>query len=238
MALILPASMRCFSETWRIKMASRSGGQSLTGTEQIVSSPAGRWVAKASFHLLDEDEAQLDVRGFIAALDGQAGTFMIGPVDWRGQPWNVEPTVGTIITPGVAAADIAQDPAFDTNPDTTGRLDFSLAQPAAMNATSLTITRTKGGRLKRGQYLQIADRLHIITGLTTPDPTDPNSQQPIPGNIGVTIRPWTRAAYAAGTPINFTSPQCVMRFADADQGAIEMATSPLSDLSLDLVEAF
>lgn len=238
MALTLPTSMRCFSETWRIKMASRSGGQSLTGTEQIVSSPAGRWVAKASFHLLDEDEAQLDVRGFIAALDGQAGTFMIGPMDWRGQPWNVEPLVGTIITPDKSIGDIAQDPAFDTNPDTTGRLDFTLSAPVAMNATGLVIQRNKGGRLKRGQYLQIGERLHIITAVTTVDPVDPGSQQPVAGTIGVAIRPWTRAAYAAGTPINFANPQGLMRFADPDQGGVEMTTSPLSDLSLDLVEAF
>jgi hypothetical protein len=237
MALIIPASMRCFAETWRIGMASRSGGQSITGTQQFVVSPAGRWLAKASFHLMDKDGAQRDVRGFIASLDGQAGTFFIGPTDWRGQPWFID-MFGTVVTPGAAAGASNTDPAYGTNPDTAGTLDFTLAQPAAMNATSLMIQRNRGGFLARGQYLQIGERLHIITAVTTADPADPLSGQAVAGTVGVQIRPWLRAAYPVGTPLNFTNPQCLMRFADADQGAVEMTTSPLSDLSLDLIEAF
>lgn len=237
MALILPASMRCNSETWRIKMASRSGGQGITGTEQIVASPAGRWIAKASFHLLDEDDAQLDARGFIASLDGQAGTFMIGPTDWRGQPWNIDPLTGAKITPGLAAASAAVDPAYQTNPDTTGTLTFSLAADAPMNATVIRIQRTQGGFIRRGQYLQIGERLHIIVLPPAADPAGGDGRA-APGVIEVAIRPWLRDAYSAGTPINFANPQCLMRFADADQGDIEMTTSPLSDLSFSLTEAF
>ncbi len=232
----MPTTLLCNSETWRIENASRSGGPSTTGTQQFVISPAGRWRAKASFHLIEDDD-YLEARGFIAGLDGQAGTFLIGPTDYRGQPWNIDPLTGGIITPDKAVRDAEIDPAFENYPDTTGRLDFVLADPVALNATSIAIQRNKGGRLKRGQYLQIGERLHIIIGLTTADPVDPGSGLAIAGRIGVTIRPWARAAYGSGTAVEFARPKCLMRLADADQGGVDMTTSPLSSLPLDIVEA-
>lgn len=190
-----------------------------------------------SFHCVEDDD-YLEADGFIAGLDGPATPFLVGPVDWRGRPWNRDAQTGAIIRPDVAARNAKIDPAYDTNPDTTGTLSFSLAAPVAMNATALTIQRTKGGTLKRGQYLQIGERLHIITGLTTADPTDPTSGVPIAGQIGVTIRPWTRDAYAAGSLVEMAAPMGLMRLTAESAAMVERTTSPLSGLSLDLVEAF
>lgn len=235
--VLAPTTLLCNSETWRVENSSRSGGPSTTGAQQFVVSPAGRWRARASFHLIKDDD-YLEARGFIAGLDGQAGTFMLGPTDYRGQPWNVDPLTGGIITPDKAARDADIDPAFEQYPDTTGRLDFTLADPAALNSTSITIQRNKGGHIKRGQYFQIGDRLHIITGLMTADPVDTGSGLAVAGRIGLTIRPWTRSAYAAGTSVNFANPKCLVRLADPDQGGVDMTTSPLSSLSLDIFEYF
>lgn len=237
MALIIPPRLRCFTEAWRIANSARGGGASLTGQQQFVVSPAGRWEAKMSFHCVEDDD-YLEADGFIAGLDGPATPFLVGPVDWRGRPWNTGRFTGTPITPDVAARSRKVDPGYDTNPDTTGNLSFSLAAPVAMNATALTIQRSKGGALKRGQYFSIGDRLHIITGLTTSDPTEAGSGRPIAGQIGVTIRPWLRANYGTGTPIEFAEPKGLMRLTPESAAMVERTTSPLSGLALDLIEYF
>lgn len=233
--LTLPPRLRRFTEGWRIANASRGGGASLTGQQQFVVSPAGRWEAKLSLHCLDDDD-YLDADGFLAGLDGSANAILCGPEDWRGRPWNVDPLTGAKITPDFKAQDIEADPAFENNPDTTGTLQFSLALAATMNATALSIYRNKGGALKRGQYLSIGQRLHIITALTTTDPIDPATGLAVAGSIGVTIRPWLRADYAANTPVEFAQPVGLMRLTPDSVAMVERTTSPLSDLSLDLVE--
>lgn len=233
--LILPPRLRRFTEGWRIDGASTLGAPSIKNNRQAVANPGAPWVAKLSLHCLDDDD-YLEADGFLAGLDGSANAILCGPEDWRGRPWNIDPLTGTVINPGVAAADRAIDPAFDTNADTTGALQFALAAPAAMNATALTIQRTKGGHLKRGQYLSIGQRLHIITGLTTDDPTDPGSGLAVAGVIGVTIRPWLRLDYSAGTAVEFARPLGLMRLTPDSAAMVERTTSPLSDLALDLVE--
>lgn len=225
MTIAIPV-LACSTEGWRIENAARSGGQSIVGSEQFVAGPGSRWRAKATFTLM-EDADYLAMRGFIAGLDGQSGTFLVGPIDWRGQPWSAYPLGGTLMTPGKLAAD----------PSAPGAPNFVLAANVAANATTLSVTRAAGGLLRIGQYLQIGQRLHIIVGFTTAEVVGPNGEA-APGTIGVTIRPWTRAAYTAGAAVNFRTPQGLMRLADADQGLIELTTSPLSDLALDLVEAF
>lgn len=233
--LILPPRLRRFTEGWRIANAARGGGASLTGQQQFVVSPAGRWEAKLSLHCLDDDD-YLEADGFLAGLDGPANGIVCGPEDWRGRPWNIHPLTGGKIAPDFAARDIAADPAFDTNPDTTGTLRFSLAAAASMNATALSIRRDKGGHLKRGQYLSIGQRLHIITALTSASPADPDSGLAVAGTIGVSIRPWLRQDYAAGTAVEFAHPVGLMRLTAESVAMVERTTSPLSDLSLDLVE--
>jgi hypothetical protein len=229
MAAAIPTILRCATENWRLQNTARTGGQSLSGQQQFVASPSGQWRAKLSFHLLEDDD-YLEARGFLASLDGQVTPFLIGPYDWRGRPWNIEPLTGAKITPNFQAQDIAADPAFETNPDTAGYLAFSLAANAAMNATTIQVNRGRGGRLRRGQYLGIGDRMHMIILPPVDDGTA--------GTVTITVRPWLRADYTAGTPVSFDSPWCLMRLADPDAGQIDMTTSPLSDVSLDLVEAF
>jgi hypothetical protein len=224
-------ALRCSTEQWRLQNAARSGGQTLSGVQQFVGSPSAQWRAKMAFHLVEDDD-YLAARGFIAGLSGQTVPFLIGPTDWRGQPWNIDPLIGSPITPGIAAASAAANPGYASNPDTTGFIDFELAFDAAMNSTRVTIKRNKGGLLRAGQYFQIGDRLHIITGLNAADTGQENA------GVDLNIRPWLRGDYASGYKLNFANPRCLMRLADGDQGAIDMNSGPLSSLSLDIIEAF
>lgn len=233
--LLLPPRLQRFTEGWRIDGASTLGAPSIKNNRQAVANPGAPWAAKLSLHCTDDDD-YLEADGFLAGLDGSANAILCGPQDWRGRPWNIDPLTGAKITPDFVAWDSAIDPAFETNPDTTGTLQFSLASAASMNATALSIQRTKGGHLKRGQYLSIGQRLHIITGLTTASPPDPDSGLAVAGVIGVTIRPWLRLDYAAGTAVEFANPVGLMRLTPDSAAMVERTTSPLSDLSLDLVE--
>lgn len=236
MAIIpFPVGPACFSEGWRIENASRTGGATILGQQQFSQSPAGRWRGRMQFHCITEDD-YLEVDGFLAALDGSANTFYLGPIDWRGRPWNEDALTGGKITPALAAASAAVDPAYDLNPDTTGALNFTLAEAAPLNATSLLIQRNKGGALKRGQYLSLGGRLHIITGLLSVDPVD-EAGTPAPGTVRVSIRPWLRMDYPAGQFIEFARPAGLVRLAPDAAPMLERTTSPLSDLPLDFVEA-
>lgn len=237
MAIIpFPVGPACFSEGWRIENASRTGGATILGQQQFSQSPAGRWRGRMQFRCITEDD-YLEVDGFLAALDGSANTFYLGPIDWRGRPWNTDPLTGGRITPDRALASAAVDPAYGTNPDTSGTLNFALAEAASLNATTLLLQRNRGGAVKRGQYLSLGGRLHIITGLLSADPVD-LSGRPAAGTIRVSIRPWLRAEYAAGTAAEFARPMGLMRLAPDATPLLERTTSPLSDLPLDFTEAF
>ena len=59
-----------------VASSSKSGGQSLSGIEQIVASPAARWEGKYTMPSLLPN-ALLVWRGFVAALQGRLGTFLL-----------------------------------------------------------------------------------------------------------------------------------------------------------------
>lgn len=231
---LFPQRLLVFSESWRIGSNARTGGQSFTGVEQFVVNPASRWEAKISFHCVEDDD-YLEADGFIAGLDGPATPFYLPVYDWRGRPWNTDPLSGSLITPRQAKRSYAVDPAYKNNPDTTGDISFVLRDAASMNSTSIVIQRNAGGALKRGQKFSLNGRLHIIIALTSEDPKD-QSGAPIPGAVSVNIRPWLREDYPAGQIADFANPIAIVRLTPESSAMVERGTSPLSDLSLDLVE--
>ena len=73
------------SESWWIENPSASSGPSATGNQQFIASPAGRWRARTT--LLVRNAADLlELRGFLASLDGPANATLVGPRDLTGQP--------------------------------------------------------------------------------------------------------------------------------------------------------
>lgn len=236
MALPWPTVLVPSSESWRLEGGSRSGGRSLTGAEQVVVGPSARWRATLTIPVHTPAKV-LAFRALLAALDGRAGTVLVGPIEVTRAPWFIDPLTGGRITYRRGARDAAIDPAYDTNPDTSADLDFRVSGAAALNATALTIQRVRGGLLLPGMKFSIADRMHVITALTTLDPADPATGLAVPGTIGIQFRPWLRAAAPAGGLIEFGTPRCVMRLASDDTGALELQLSRYGSVTLDLVEA-
>lgn len=132
--LILPKS-----ETWHLQNASRSGGVSFSGVEQVIVAPSSLWKASLSFDLIVEADA-IEVEGFIAALYGRATPFLIGPFDDRGKP---------------EQPNAHQEDRFRSN--------FSVAAPADLNATRMRLNRIRGGDLRPGHLFTVGERLHRVT---------------------------------------------------------------------------
>lgn len=236
MPLAWPSILIPSSEQWALQNPSRSGGQSFSGVEQVVRSPASRWTATLTIPC-NRREKVLAMRALLVGLDGRAGTLLVGPFEVSRAPWFVDPVTGGKVTRCRGDKDAARDPAWDANTDTSADLDFRLSGAAAMNATALTVQRNRGGLLAPGMFFSVGERLHMVTALTTPDPTGDGGLA-APGALGLQFRPWLRANYAAGTPVEFGRPTCLMRLASDDTGAMELALSKFATVTVDLVETF
>lgn len=117
-------------------------------------------------------------------------------------------------------------------PRATGPLSFAVAGGAVANATTLTLAR--GGSAPRpgllpGMTFSIGNRLHRIVALPNGDAGS--------SEIVVTIRPWLRATYPPGTPVEFTKPVGIMRLASDDTGEMMLALSRFADVSIEWIEA-
>ncbi len=235
MALPWPQLLVPSSEAWNSnKGASRSGGRSLSNQEQIVEGPSGYTTATLTIPC-NRPAKVLAMRAALAL--GRAQTWLIGPFEVSRAPWFVDPLTGGKVTRCRGDRDAARDPAWDANQDTSADLDFRLSADALINSTALTVQRNRGGLLAPGMFFSIGDRLHMVTALTTVDPSEPAGVA-APGAIGIQFRPWLRASHAAGTPIEFGRPKGLMRLASDDTGAMELALSRFGTVTVEFTEAF
>lgn len=198
----------------------------MDGSEQVVINPAARWGATMTIPLRSDD-AILELRAL--TLDGRAAELLIGPYDQRRAPWGTEPITGLAITPGRRERAITVYPDYVGMPAVTGLPTFALAQNAALNATQITVTRARGGLLRRGMFFSIGDRLHAIRSIS--------GENGGAGPIDLTIRPWLLDDYGAGTALNFVDPRCVMRPATDDTARAALELMRFGTTTLDLVEA-
>lgn len=214
------------SETWRIAGASVSGGRSLAGTEQVVVGGGGYWTASLTIPIR-RDEQVLAARALLAALDGRAGTLLVGPCDGRRANWPVD-RYGRKLTPGFyRRRELDETPYEDPIGIPSAAISASLAEAAAIRATTCSIDVGYGSPLRAGQYFGVGQRLHVITGITATDGTVQT----------VTFRAPLRAAAAVDAPIELRKPVTSMRLASDDTGALDLSLSRFATLQLDLIEA-
>jgi hypothetical protein len=195
---------------------SKSGGQSLSGIEQVVASPAMRWEGKFTMPSM-MPAAVLAWRGFIAAMQGRIGTVLLPAFEYGRQPWPND-QFGRVISPDV-------DPA--------GAIIIITAAPAALNATSLVLTPVAPapyvpGAILPGHRFSIGGTLYEV-------------QQALADGIGnyvVAIRPWLRVALAVDTACEFANPVCQVRFKTDDEGALRFTSHRTASPIFSVVEAF
>lgn len=203
---------------------SRSGGMSMTGSEQLTISNSGRWRASATAPVLTE-ESVLAWRAFVSMMEGRAGTVLVpkweryGIRDMNGKEFD---QVGVAEYDG----DILN---FDLSG--FGQSEFvhaTLAASAAVNATRLMLTILDGDGPRPGQYIGIADRLYLVQGAWQADED---------ASLQVQVWPRLRAAAAAGTRAILDRPVCLMRFAQDQTGELELDYGRWGTGGLEFVEA-
>lgn len=209
--LVYPPLLLSFTSLmWQIGLVSRSGGPSLLGTEQIVSSPAGRWMATITPQVgtmaWNGSEELLAYRGLMARLRGRANVVALPYFDGRGP-------AQLLGLPSVEA---------------------ELAAAASMNAVQIVLTYPSGVAPLPGQAFSIeatdgGSWLHQIAAVVDQDGDD----------YTVLISPWLREDYAAGIAVEVDNPTSRMRLVTDLSGALTIqAGQAWANPTLEFVEAF
>lgn len=224
--LWLPSFSKFVSIQWSIENVSRSGGMSLLGSEQVVSSPSGRWKAaltlSVSAQAWNSPGEVLLLRGLLAKLRGRARTIAVPYVDFR-TPAHL---AGIFIerVPHSDGSGISDGSAYSQ-----ASVPVTLAASVAMNATLVTLLFPAGIQPLPGQCFTLPDgRMHQVADLIAFDGAA----------WMVEISPWLRADYAAGAAADFDKPNCPMRLAKDDSGALTITRDIFATPSIEFVEAF
>lgn len=226
-ALFFPPALLPSSVTFHPESLSRSGGRSLTGSEQVVSSGAGRWRASMTFAIKGAASVQ-SYRAMLAALQGRTNTILVSPFD----PYRPTDANGRRLSI-VAAASLDGDYLFDQTgfgqDDET--VIASVNAGAALRATELAMDLVDIEGPRPGQYFGIGEHLYIVTAAWQEAPADP---------LSVRFWPPLREAVYAADRIILDRPVCRMRLASDDGGelAVERLLNTVLTTSLDFTEAF
>lgn len=210
-----PRSLRRVASTFHPLTLTRSGGRTITGAEQIVSSDAGYWTA--SIAVLIRNTAELHLwRAIQAQILGRTSTIYVGPENQIRQP--AAAGAGYVIPSGAVTH---SDGSYfsDGSSYESGLSVGSLSGAVAVGGISGTIVMPAGQVLLVGQFFEVAKRLYVVrsSSLATTD------------TYAVTFWPRARSAWASGTPILMDNPRGTFRLsADTDATMDEGLGIPLS----------
>lgn len=224
-AISWPALLIPRQASFQIDVPSRSGGLSMTGSEQVTVSNAGRWKARLDIPLARENRV-LAMRALLAQLEGRAGTVLVpkweryGPRDANGK------RLAQLATAAYENCGLNADlSAF-------GQDEFehaTLATSASAGATQISVTLAAGIDGPRpGQYFGIGQRLHLCQAVWQEDEGDA---------LRVQFTPRLREAGTAGDRVILDRPVCLMRLASDDSGNVMLDAGRFGTATFDFVEA-
>lgn len=185
-----------------------SGGQSLSGFEQVQTQQLDRWAAQFSWFL--RTPAQIAKFGaMLTRCRGRANSIGLPMFDRSSAPWVVD-TYGRTHNPKFARDKNLDGTVYADASDLIDDLIVSsVAVAGAVNATTLRIAMTTGSAPLPGHRFSIGNRLYAINTATF-----------VSGVLyDLEIWPWLRAAVSVSAVVNFTSPLCEMRLASDNEGA-------------------
>lgn len=203
---------------------SRSGGVSLTGSEQITVSNAGRWRARVTAAVRGES-SNLALRAFIAQMEGRAGTVLVPkwelfrPSNVNGRQFSQVPTAG------YSCDEFNFDLSAFGQSDTAYALNVA---SAAAGATRLDLDVRSGDGPRPGHYIGIGQRLYRVR----------QAWQIEPSNL-ITLEFWPRlrVAVPANARVLLDRPSCLMRFADDNTGDSQLNRAGSGMVTFDFIEA-
>ena len=222
--LTFPDRLRVSSSTFTPANQSVSGGRGMTGFQQWLTSPRGRWTAKVTCQIVGEEEI-LCYNAFLGSLQGSGVECLVTPRDGvrprdilgRMLPWrtSVPWSNGALWFSGVGwAAPV--------------RIDAT-AVAAAQGATFMTI-QSDGPGVRPGHYIGLGERVHRVLQ------ANPNGGNPAAQDI--TIWPRLRTAVGVGEAVLLAAPVCRMRLKSDDSGPLDLRWREQSTATLDFVESY
>jgi hypothetical protein len=211
---ILPFHSVMFSR----KNLSRSGGLTISGTEQVVQSSSDFWEAEATIKIRSKEQ-RLAFRAYQAQNWGRAGQWLI-PVCDPAYP---------VIT-NVLEASFGPDFGPDFSSPLTPTVETFVTVARVTNAAAKgdqVITFTMNAPPLPGMYFSLGSRLYLI-GSVTPS----NTVRTYTANFA----PKLRAATSIGATMEFANPRCLMRLAQDNIGQMNLDMLRFADVSLNFVE--
>lgn len=196
--------------------------ESISGTETIVPTMRGRWMATCSFAIRRE-AAQLQWQAFLAQMEGMVGTTLV-PARYRWRPRDRDGH-------HLAFCDVANL----RGAQTWDHFGFAstdvdrvvVAAAAPLRATEIDVTLNDTTGLRPGQFFSIGERLHRVQAYW----------QPAPGAHRLMFQPPLRAAVAAGTRVEIEKPVCKMRFTTESEGVFDQSLDVLPVVQVNFQEA-
>lgn len=223
-AMDWPIALPPWKVDFFVDQPSRSGGASLTGSEQIIVSNAGRWRASVTLTVRGE-AANLALRAMVASLEGRAGTILV-PVWERFRSKDMD---GRTLSPASGVGYSCSDYNFDVTG--FGQSDAVFAQMAvnaSAGATQISVDLVDGEGPRPGHFFGIADRIHRCAAVWQEEEGDPTQ---------IRFWPRLRAAALAGATVILDRPVCLMRFQDDAAGDVALSRAQSGVVKLDFVEA-
>lgn len=226
-----PATLYPLSVMFDPDVPSSSGGQSMSGIEQVVASSAGRWRARFMFPVrprfrqVRKKDQILAARAMRAFLKGRTNTVYIGPYDCANTPSSlVGGAPRRYLTTHSDGSHFSDGSSYSTR-----------SSPAVLtinaDAGDLSMTVTMQGNsqaAEAGQYFGFGkNELYLID--TSIDEGG--------GIFLLTFWPPLRSDRLAGDDVNFSDPTCEMRLASDQSGELDFPHLFDTSQTLEFVEA-
>jgi hypothetical protein len=221
-ALVWDSSLQFHSVMFARRSLSRSGGQTISGVEQVVQSATDFWAAKVSLKIRKGTQA-LAYRALQAQNWGRAGQWIIPVCSNFGVPASPPPADFSFSDDW--APDFSIGPAPPTIPPGEGALTTADAIRGDRTITFQFVDPTFVPL--PGMFFSIGNRLYLIGTVTYTGTVR---------TYTVTFVPSLRADAATGTSIEFSSPRCLMRLAEDNIGDMDLDMLRFADITLSFVE--
>lgn len=216
-----PTVLSANVENWWLDARTRSGGETIDGREQVISSGLGRWRATVTIPLFERPRI-LAYRSWLIRMDGRSNLTNIGPCDCAN---------GNVIRPLIGGIPYSPDEAFHTDGAgfSQGGNPASVTTIAAIGSTTVQIDL--GGTASppvAGSFVGLGGYLYVVTSIIV-----------LPGELAtITVLPKLRTALAVDDPVEWCHARCPMRFLSDDTGQFELTLGRFGTATLELVEVF
>lgn len=227
-----PTTLVANAEMFRIDARTRSGGETITGREQAVSSGLGRWVARLTVPLHTPAKIRA-MRSLLAKLEGRTNAVRVGPCDCRN---------GSRLIP--VAGDI---PYSDKAVHTDGA---GFMQGGVVPYVTETVTAAAAARgvcsvkimvgstmvpIPEGVHIGLAGRLYVVVGYRVLE----NETAQLEIRPRLRLRPDDPLiALPEGEPVLWRGARAPMRLTTDDSGEFELQLARMGTATLDLVEVW